>query len=143
MKQTINTIIKNHLLLQMLKVHSFFEQCFEHDLRLAQFGGIFSWHQLRLTQELAELTPKQIVKSQDCAKLWFKNEWTLRLKSDLSFKYFQWNHVVKFYVQVNNYEIVANFFYISHNLTWYSAIVHKFTRIYPVCSTYELTKQFM
>ena len=47
------------------------------------------------------------------------------------------------YVQVNNYEIVVNFFHISHNLTWYSAIVHKFTRIYPVCSTYELTKQFM
>ena len=46
-------------------------------------------------------------------------------------------------VQVNNYEIVVNFFHISHNLTWYSAIVHKFTRIYPVCSTYELTKQFM
>ena len=36
-----------------------------------------------------------------------------------------------------------NFFHISHNLTWYSAIVHKFTRIYPVCSTYELTKQFI
>ena len=48
-----------------------------------------------------------------------------------------------FLVQVNNYEIVVNFFHISHNLTWYSAIVHKFTRIYPVCSTYELTKQFM
>ena len=46
-------------------------------------------------------------------------------------------------VQVNNYEIVVNLFHISHNLTWYSAIVHKFTRIYPVCSTYELTKQFM
>ena len=46
-------------------------------------------------------------------------------------------------VQVNNYEIVINFFHISHNLTWYSAIVHKFTRIYSVCSTYELTKQCM
>ena len=46
-------------------------------------------------------------------------------------------------IQVNNYEIVVNFLHISHNLTWYSAIVHKFTRIYPVCSTYELTKQFM
>ena len=45
--------------------------------------------------------------------------------------------------QVNNYEIVVNFLHISHNLTWYSAIVHKFTRIYPVCSTYELTKQFV
>ena len=32
-------------------------------------------------------------------------------------------------LQVNNYEIVVNFFHISHNLTWYSAIVH-FTRIY-------------
>ena len=39
--------------------------------------------------------------------------------------------------------LVVNFFHISHNLTWYSAIVHKFTRIYPVCSTYELTKQYM
>ena len=36
------------------------------------------------------------------------------------------------YVQVNNYEIFVNFFHISHNLTWYSAIVHKITRIYPV-----------
>ena len=41
-------------------------------------------------------------------------------------------------VQVNNYEIVVIFFHISHNLTGYSAIVHKCTRIYPVCSTYEL-----
>ena len=48
-----------------------------------------------------------------------------------------------FILQVNNYEIVVNFFHTNHNLTWYSAIVHKFTRIYPVCSTYELTKQFM
>ena len=28
-------------------------------------------------------------------------------------------------------------------MTWYSAIVHKFTRVYPVCSTSELTKQVM
>ena len=47
------------------------------------------------------------------------------------------------FLQVNDYEIVVNFFHISHNLTWYSAIVHKFTRIYQVCSTYELTQQFM
>ena len=46
-------------------------------------------------------------------------------------------------LQVNIYEILVNFFLISHNLTLYSPIVHKFTRIYPVCSTYELTKQFM
>ena len=46
-------------------------------------------------------------------------------------------------VQVNNFEIVVNFFDTSRNLTRYSAIVHKFTRIYPVCSTYELTKQFV
>ena len=39
--------------------------------------------------------------------------------------------------------IMRSSYHISHNLTWYSAIVHKFTRIYPVCSTYELTKQFM
>ena len=38
-------------------------------------------------------------------------------------------------LQVNNYE---NFFHICHNMTWYSVIVHKFTRIYPVCSTYSL-----
>ena len=36
-----------------------------------------------------------------------------------------------------------HFFHISHNLTWNSAIVHKFTRSYPVWSTYELTKHFM
>ena len=47
------------------------------------------------------------------------------------------------HIQGNNYEIVINFVHISHNLTWYTADVHKFTRIYPVCSTYELTKQFM
>ena len=42
-------------------------------------------------------------------------------------------------MQANDYEIVVNCFHISHDLTWYSAIAHKFTRIYPVCSTYELT----
>ena len=46
-------------------------------------------------------------------------------------------------VQVNNYEIVAKIFHVSHSLSWYSAIFHKFTRVYPVCSTYELTKQFL
>ena len=46
-------------------------------------------------------------------------------------------------VQVNNYEIVVKFFHVSHNLTWYSEIVQRFTRISKVCSTYELTKQFM
>ena len=46
-------------------------------------------------------------------------------------------------LQVNNYEIVIKFFDLSHNLTWYSTIVHKNTRFYQVCSTYELTKQFM
>ena len=45
-----------------------------------------------------------------------------------------WKHLV----QVNDYETALIFFFhISHNLTWYSAIVHKFTRVYPVCSTYE------
>ena len=51
--------------------------------------------------------------------------------------------LLTYYVQVNNYEIVVTFFHISNNLTWYSAIVHKFTRIYPVCSSNEMTKQFM
>ena len=46
-------------------------------------------------------------------------------------------------LQVNNYEIVVKVFHISHNLTQYSAIVHKFTRICPVCLSYELTKHFM
>ena len=49
-----------------------------------------------------------------------------------------WNYPL----QVDNYEIVINFFHISHNLTRYSAIVHRFTRIYPVFSSYEQTKQF-
>ena len=47
-------------------------------------------------------------------------------------------------IQVNIYKIAISFFHKSHELTCYcSAIVHKFTRIYPVWSTYELTKQFM
>ena len=33
-------------------------------------------------------------------------------------------------IQVNNYEFVVNFFHVSHNLTCYWAIVHKFNRIY-------------
>ena len=46
-------------------------------------------------------------------------------------------------LQVNIYEIDVNFFHISHKLICYcSAFVHKFTQIYPVCFTYELTKQF-
>ena len=46
-------------------------------------------------------------------------------------------------LQVNIYEIDVNFFHISHKLICYcETIVHKFTRIYPVCLTYELTKQF-
>ena len=40
--------------------------------------------------------------------------------------------IAKIVLQVDDYEIVVNIFHISHNLTWYSAIVHKFTRIYPV-----------
>ena len=38
-----------------------------------------------------------------------------------------------FPLQVNNYEIVIKNFHISHNLAWYSVIVHKFTRISKVC----------
>ena len=41
------------------------------------------------------------------------------------------------YLQVNDYEIIIKFFHISHDVTWYSAIVHKFTIIHPVCSTYK------
>ena len=46
-------------------------------------------------------------------------------------------------LQVNNYEIVIKFFHISHDLTWYSEIAQRFTRISKFCSTYEVTKQFM
>jgi hypothetical protein len=46
-------------------------------------------------------------------------------------------------LQVHNYEIVVNFIHISHNLRWYSEVVHKFTIFYPVCSTFELIKQFI
>ena len=45
-----------------------------------------------------------------------------------------------YFLEVNNYEIVINLFI---SAVWYSKIVHKSTRIYPICSTYELTKQFM
>ena len=52
---------------------------------------------------------------------------------------------LKIRLQINDYEIVINSFIsaFSHNLTGFSAIVHKFTKIYPVFSNYELTKQFM
>ena len=56
---------------------------------------------------------------------------------------FNWHFNCSNVLQVTNYEMVVNLFQTSHNLTWYSASVHKFTSIYPVCSTYELTKQFM
>ena len=40
--------------------------------------------------------------------------------------------------------IYVHFFHTSHKLTSYClVIVHKFTRIYPVCTTYELTELFM
>ena len=34
-------------------------------------------------------------------------------------------------LQVNNFEIVVNFFHISYNMTWYSEIVRKFTQYLP------------
>ena len=54
-----------------------------------------------------------------------------------------WTKLPLYNVQVNNYEIVVKIFHISHNLTWYSEIVQRFTRISKFCSTYELIKQFM
>ena len=45
MKQTINTIIKNHLLLQMFKVHSFLKQCFAQ----SSIDTIWAYFQLILT----------------------------------------------------------------------------------------------
>ena len=70
----------------------------------------------------------------------------LSQSSDLLSAVTQWFQMTKtrpkqvYLIQVNNYEIIVKFFHISHNLTWYSAIVQQFTRIYLVCSTYELTK---
>ena len=53
------------------------------------------------------------------------------------------NKTDSFYIlQVNNYEIIVIFFHTSHNLTD-SLIALKFTRIFPVLSTYELAKQFV
>ena len=52
-------------------------------------------------------------------------------------------------VQVNNYEIVETFFINltiavnSYVLRWSGFFLSDVTKIYPVCSTYELTKQFM
>ena len=43
-------------------------------------------------------------------------------------------------LRVNYYEIVVNFFFISV-ITCHD--IQHLSRIYPVCSTYELTKQFM
>ena len=43
--------------------------------------------------------------------------------------------IQKYIIQANDYEIVVEFFNISHDLKWHSAIVHKFTKIYPVCSS--------
>ena len=78
--------------------------------------------------------------------IWEGDFWNLEYLQPISKMY---RDTTRFFVcqftllQVNNYEIIVKYFHISHNLTWYSASVHKFTRIYPVCSTYELTKQFM
>ena len=72
------------------------------------------------------------------SSLWHKRLWPWEIFLKFSLRKYNVNKV-----QVNNYEIVVKFFHISHKLTWYSAIVHEFTRIYQVCSTYDLTKQFM
>ena len=62
-----------------------------------------------------------------CNKVFFKSLWFFCLLE----------------LQINNYEIVKTIFHISHNLTWYSKIVQRTTRISKFCSTHELTKQFM
>ena len=46
-------------------------------------------------------------------------------------------------IQENNYEVVINFFHISHNLTWYSAIVQKFARIYPLMNWQNNSCKFL
>ena len=125
------------------------------------------WHARALTPvacvstlvELCTLRPKRLNYSITTCLLWryilgprFPADVAKQLKFDFNFLILLWKVSLKIIelkclspnlIQVNNYEIVVNFFHISHNLTWYSVIVRKFTRIYPVCSTYELTKQFM
>ena len=61
----------------------------------------------------------------------------------MQLRWYGWTIKLNLMLQVNYCEIVVHFFHISHNLTWCSTFVHKVTKIYPVCSTYELTKQFM
>ena len=104
------------------------------------FCGLLRKHELyKYVPIFCELPDKQKKPAMFCfVNIKFMVNWGMR--GNCGSWYFM---IFPFVVQVNNYEIVVNFFHISHNLTWYSAIVHKFTRIYPVCSTYELTKQFM
>ena len=92
-------------------------------IKQALLRRFWSWHSTSMAQASSGHSPKKIIEKS-------KQDWKVKSLTPL--------------IQVNNnYEIVVNFFHISHNLTWYSAIVHTFTRIYPVCSTYELTEQFM
>ena len=82
---------------------------------------------------LSNTNPFILSKNHDLLSFGFKNVRTDKIVTNL----------IVMVLQVNNYEIVINFLHISHSITWCIEIVHRFTRIYPVCSTYELTKQFM
>ena len=120
---TLGTAIPDDTYIPLLKLRKsiFLLNCSEFDQKY-----------ISLIQNLFEPTKNQILSLR-----WQKNEFVIFQSEMILTLGLRW------FVQVNNYEIVVNFFHISHNLAWYSAIVHKFTRIYPVCSTYELTKQFM
>ena len=64
-----------------------------------------------------------------------KFRYSQKVKKNSHLPLFIWH-----YLKASSYRLIImrsseTFFHITQNLTWYSAIVHKFTRIYPVCST--------
>ena len=91
------------------------------------------WDNYQMALLLSNTNPFILSKNHDLLSFGFKNVRTDKIVTNL----------IVMVLQVNNYEIVINFLHISHNLTWCIEIVNRFTRIYPVCSTYEVTKQFM
>ena len=77
----------------------------------------------------------QVISERSTYHLWFD-------------KYHQFTYYLRiqncFYIQINSYKMVVNFFHISHNLTWYSALsisLPKYTQ-FVNCSTCELTRQY-
>ena len=108
-----------------------------------------SANKIHLNANIICLAPTTVPSHSFTLRLLGKKDWRVllaqpgRIISEVVFWFFKRWLLLPILLQVNNYEIVVKFFHICHNLTWYSDIVHKFTRISTVCSTYELTKQFM